>query len=58
MLEKLFLILFICGAILAFLEKIILDVSEWAGNASAEKIREYAISYPKTIQEIANEVIG
>ncbi|MGA3289917.1 MAG: hypothetical protein ABSD42_06750 [Candidatus Bathyarchaeia archaeon] len=39
-------------------EKIILDVSEWAGNASKEKIREYAINYPKTIQEIANEVIG
>ena len=38
-------------------EKIILDVSEWADNASAEKIRGYAVKYPRTIQEIADEVL-
>ncbi len=38
-------------------EKIILDISEWAKNASPKKIREYATTYPKTIQEIANQVI-
>jgi hypothetical protein len=38
-------------------EKILLDISEWAKNTSAKRIREYAARYPKTIQEIANEVV-
>jgi hypothetical protein len=37
-------------------EKIILDISEWLKNTSAKKIREYAAKYPKTVQEIANEI--
>jgi predicted transcriptional regulator of viral defense system len=38
-------------------EKIALDVSEWARNLSAEKIKEYAVNYPKTVKEIAGMVI-
>jgi len=38
-------------------DKIILDVSDWAKDCSVKKIKEYAIKYPKTIQEIATEVI-
>ena len=39
-------------------EKIILNVSEWAKNLPGEKIRKYAINYPKTVQEIVNMVVG
>lgn len=39
-------------------EKIILDVSEWAKNLSGEKTKKYAVNYPKTVQEIADMVIG
>ena len=39
-------------------EKIILDVSEWAKDLSGEKIRKYALNYPKTVQEIAETVMG
>jgi predicted transcriptional regulator of viral defense system len=39
-------------------EKIILDISEWAKNLSTEKIRKYAVNYPKTVQEIADLVVG
>jgi len=38
-------------------EKIILDVSEWATAMSSEKMRKYAVNYPKTVLEIAHEVI-
>lgn len=38
-------------------EKISLDVSEWAINLSAQKIKKYAANYPKTVQEIARTVI-
>ncbi len=38
-------------------EKILLDVSEWAKDISSEKIRKYAATYPKTVQEIANRVV-
>ena len=38
-------------------EKIILDISDWAKNCSVKKIKEYADNYPKTIQEIAHEVV-
>jgi hypothetical protein len=39
-------------------EKITLDVSEWAKDLSGEKIRKYAINYPKTVQEIVDMVMG
>ena len=39
-------------------EKIVLDVSEWAKGVSREKIKKYAVNYPKTVQEIADMVIG
>ena len=39
-------------------EKIILDVSEWAKDLSEEKTKKYAINYPKTVQEIAETVMG
>jgi len=39
-------------------EKIILDVSEWTNDLSGEKIRKYAINYPKTVQETVNMVVG
>jgi predicted transcriptional regulator of viral defense system len=39
-------------------EKIILDVSEWIKNLSGEKIRKYAINYPKTVQAIVDMVVG
>jgi len=39
-------------------EKIILDVSEWARDLSGEKIRKYAVNYPNTVREIADEVMG
>jgi predicted transcriptional regulator of viral defense system len=39
-------------------EKITLDVSEWTKNLSGEKIRKYAINYPKTVQEIVDTVVG
>jgi predicted transcriptional regulator of viral defense system len=38
-------------------EKIVLDVSEWAKDLSIEKIKKYAVNYPKTVQEIADMVI-
>jgi predicted transcriptional regulator of viral defense system len=38
-------------------EKILLDVSEWAKDASSEKTRKYSVNYPKTVQEIAELVI-
>jgi predicted transcriptional regulator of viral defense system len=38
-------------------EKIILDVSEWAKDLSGEKTRKYALNYPKTVQEIAEEMV-
>jgi predicted transcriptional regulator of viral defense system len=38
-------------------EKIVLDVSEWAKDISNEKTKEYAASYPKTVQEIAAVMI-
>ena len=38
-------------------EKIILDVSEWAKDVSSDKIRKYAVNYPKTVREIADRVI-
>ena len=37
-------------------EKIIPDVSDWTKNASVARIRQYAVNYPKTIQEIANDM--
>jgi hypothetical protein len=39
-------------------EKIVLDVSEWAKDISSEKIKKYSVNYPKTVQEIADMVIG
>src|SRR4030067_732442 len=39
-------------------EKIVLDVSEWAKGVSREKIKKYAVNYPKTVQEIADMAIG
>ena len=39
-------------------EKIILDVSEWAKDLSGEKAKKYALNYPKTVQEIAETVMG
>jgi hypothetical protein len=38
------------------MEKIILDVSEWAKDLSLEKARKYVINYPKTVQETASLV--
>jgi predicted transcriptional regulator of viral defense system len=38
-------------------EKIILDVSEWAKDVSSDKIRKYAVNYPKTVREIADRLI-
>jgi predicted transcriptional regulator of viral defense system len=38
-------------------EKIVLDVSEWAKDLSREKTKEYAVNYPKTVQEIAGMVV-
>jgi predicted transcriptional regulator of viral defense system len=39
-------------------EKIAADVSEWAKNLSESKVKEYAKSYPKTVQDIISEVAG
>ncbi len=38
-------------------EKIILDVSDWAKDISGEKTIRYAGNYPKTVREIAHEVL-
>lgn len=38
-------------------EKIILDVAEWARDISKKKIREYAERYPKTVKEIAEDLV-
>jgi predicted transcriptional regulator of viral defense system len=38
-------------------EKIVLDVSEWAKDLSREKTKEYAVNYPRTVQEIAGMVV-
>jgi predicted transcriptional regulator of viral defense system len=38
-------------------EKIVLDVSEWAKGLSREKTKEYAVNYPRTVQEIAGMVV-
>ena len=38
-------------------EKIVLDVSEWAKDILSEKIKKYAVNYPKTVQEIADMAI-
>ena len=38
-------------------EKIVLDVSEWTGNITSEKIKKYSDNYPKTVQEVVNEVV-
>lgn len=38
-------------------EKIVLDVSEWAKDISSAKIKRYAASYPKTVQEIVEKVV-
>lgn len=39
-------------------DKIVADVSEWAKNASKEKMRSYAKKYPKTVAEIVESVIA
>jgi hypothetical protein len=39
-------------------EKIILNVSDWAKDISGEKTIMHAVNYPKTIREIAHEVLG
>jgi predicted transcriptional regulator of viral defense system len=39
-------------------EKIVLDVSEWAKDISSEKTKKYSVNYPKTVQEIADMVLG
>jgi predicted transcriptional regulator of viral defense system len=38
-------------------EKIILDVSDWAKDISGEKTIKYVVNYPKTVREIAHEVL-
>ena len=38
-------------------EKIIIDISEYVKNVSAEKIREYLPYYPKTVVSIVEELI-
>ncbi len=38
-------------------EKMVLDVSEWAKDISSEKIKKYAVNYPKTVQGIVDMVV-
>lgn len=38
-------------------EKIVLDLSDWTKGLSREKIRKYAVSYPKTVWEIAEMAV-
>jgi predicted transcriptional regulator of viral defense system len=37
--------------------KIVLDISEWAKDLSIEKIKKYAVNYPKTVQKVTNMVV-
>jgi len=37
--------------------KIVLDVAEWVRSISKEKIREYAKRYPRTVEEIIEELV-
>ncbi|MDR2707851.1 MAG: hypothetical protein LBB87_03790, partial [Nitrososphaerota archaeon] len=35
-------------------ERIVMDISDWAKDTSKEKIKTYAVNYPKTVQEIVD----
>jgi len=39
-------------------DKIIVDIAEWAGNASEEKLMSYAEKYPKSVMRVAERVIA
>ncbi len=38
-------------------KRIVMDVADWAGEASADRIAEYSAHYPKTVARIATEAI-
>ncbi|MCE2499127.1 MAG: hypothetical protein J4F28_09155 [Nitrosopumilaceae archaeon] len=37
--------------------RIVMDVADWAGEASADRIAEYSVHYPETVARIAAEVV-
>ena len=39
-------------------EKIILDISEWMENLSPDRLRAYAVNYPKTVFKTLERVLG
>jgi len=34
-----------------------MDISDWAKNISKEKIKTYAVNYPKTVREIVDMML-
>jgi hypothetical protein len=38
-------------------ERIVMNISDWAKDISREKIKKYAVNYPKTVQEIVDMML-
>ena len=38
-------------------EKIVIDIEEYIGGVSKNRIKKYSIEYPKTVRKILEEII-